>query len=211
MLNLPSKKQIEKSQQETLWGHGNNILYNLCKNNYEHKKDDVIITKVLFIGRIYAAALERNSVNKNIDNTTFYFNTIPSTFGKSELDDRLSNLKAIGELTKDNIPSVLETHKYLMDTIKPITDLNSRSFCSKYLHFHLPNLFFIYDSIALRNMGTYISRIPNAQYKIIRDNEFDNEYAKFFCKCFVLRNEIKTQYEIELTTRQLDNLLLEAD
>ena len=35
------------------------------------------------------------------------------------------------------------------------------------------------------------------------------EYAKFYCKSFDLKRQIKTQLNIELTNRQLDNLLIE--
>ena len=42
------------------------ILYHLCKDNFQHEQEDVILTKVLFIGRIYAAAIERRKNKSNI-------------------------------------------------------------------------------------------------------------------------------------------------
>ncbi len=210
MITLLSNNLIDKSQK-SLWDHGNNFLYDLCSKNFEHTKEDVIVTKVLFIGRIYAAALERNKIKKDENNTSFYFKTVAPKFKNSEIDKRLRNLKSVDELTADNIPSVLETHNYLMETINKITGHNNRSFCSKYLHFHLPNLFFIYDSIALKNLRKYISKVPDHLNTILKCDNIDEEYAKFFCKCYDLKQKIEKDCKTKLTLRKLDNLLLEVN
>ncbi len=44
---------------------------------------------------------------------------------------------------------------------------------------------------------------------IFKSNSVDNEYAKFVCKCFVVMNNIKDKYKIDLTTRQFDNIFIE--
>ena len=140
-MGLPDKEQIKKAKQETPWDFSNKILYDLCRNNDLHNKDEIILTKVLFIGRIYAAAVERRRNKKDEINDDFYIKTIIPTFKKSELDRHLEKLKNFDKITISNIPDILEAHHYLTSILKNITKLNKRSFSSKYLHFHLPELF----------------------------------------------------------------------
>jgi hypothetical protein len=113
-------------------------------------------------------------------------------------------------LTTDNIPQILRVHNDLMTTLSKITDLDKRSFCSKYLHFHLPDLFFIYDSRALTALRDFTSRVPKELRHIPQLTFVDKEYATFFCKCFDLKNKIEVEHKTKLTTRQLDNLLIET-
>ena len=209
MTTLPTKTELDNSIQKNVWDFGNKILYDLCCDNFKHDKDEQILTKVLFIGRIYAAAVERRK-NKNYDiNDDFYIDTIAPTFRQSTLDNHLENLKLCENLTTDNIQQILETHSYLTTELKKITDLEKRSFSSKYLHFHLPNLFFIYDSRAVNALRTFKVKISNELRIISKLGTVDNEYANFFCKCFTLRHEIQNKYNLTLTNRQLDNLLID--
>lgn len=211
MLTLPSKEQIKMSQEKTLWDHGNKILYDLCKKNFKHKRDDVIITKVLFVGRIYAAALERRKINKNEDASTFYIKRVVPVFKKPEFDVRFAELRKIKMLSIENIPIVLETHNYLMKILSKITGHNNRSFCSKYLHFHFPGLFFLYDSIASCNLKDFKSKVSIDLMDILKRKDIDIEYSKYFCRCFDFRNDINRMYNTKLTTRQIDNLLLKVN
>jgi hypothetical protein len=206
---LPSKKQIEKAQQKNVWDFGNAILYKLCKENFNHNIDDHILTKVLFIGRIYAAAVERRK-NKSTDiNDNFYIDTVAPAFRKSKIDEKLSKLKIAKTENSNNILAVLQTHYFLTNMLKQITALDKRSFSSKYLHFHLPDLFYIYDSRVVYALRQFTSQVPKDLKYILEVENIDNEYAKFYCKCFDLKRQIKTQLNIELTNRQLDNLLIE--
>jgi hypothetical protein len=207
---LPNKKQLDSARQNNVWDFGNAILYKLCQDNFKHDTDDRILTKVLFIGRIYAAAVERRK-NKSADiNDNFYTDTVAPTFKKSKLDDKLSDLKTLKVEKIESIQSILQTHYYLTSMLQKITALDKRSFSSKYLHFHLPNLFYIYDSRAVTALRQFTSQVPK-DLKYIRElDNIDNEYAKFYCKCFDLKRQIKTQFNIELTHRQLDNLLIEV-
>ncbi len=206
---LPTKKQIETAQQKNVWDFGNAILYKLCKDNFNHDTDDHILTKVLFIGRIYAAAVERRKNKSNDINDNFYIDTVAPAFRKSKLDEKLSVLKIGKTENINNIKSVLQTHYFLTSMLKKITALEKRSFSSKYLHFHLPDLFFIYDSRAVNALRKFTSQVSKDLKYILELENIDNEYAKFYCKCFDLKRQIKTQLNIELTNRQLDNLLIE--
>jgi len=207
---LPTKKQLDTARQKNVWDFGNAILYKLCKDNFKHDLDEHILTKVLFIGRIYAAAVERRKNKSNDINDNFYTDIVAPTFRKSKLDDKLSDLKNLKAEKVESIIPVLQTHYYLTSMLQKITALDKRSFSSKYLHFHLPNLFYIYDSRVVTALRQFTSQVPKDLKHTFDLDNIDNEYAKFYCKYFDLRRQIKTQFDIDLTHRQLDNLLIEV-
>ncbi|MHC1704980.1 MAG: hypothetical protein AB9846_13810 [Tenuifilaceae bacterium] len=207
----PTKQQLERAIQKSPWDFSNKILYELCRNNFNHKEDDVILTKVLFIGRIYAAAIERRKNKDDEDiNDNFYLKEVTNIFRKPELDERLANLSKHSEISSENIISVLNTHYYLTSEIRKITALEKRSFSSKYLHFHLPEMFYIYDSRAVTALREFISDVPDEMKEIVKLENVDKEYAKFLCKCVSLKKQIEIRYNIKIANRQFDNLLIEV-
>ena len=48
---LPTREQVEACQTDRYWDPGNEVLYKLCRENFEHKEDDKILAKVWLIGR----------------------------------------------------------------------------------------------------------------------------------------------------------------
>jgi len=206
---LPTQEQINNSKQVNVWDFGNTILYDLCRKNFYHIDDEKIVAKVLFIGRIYAAAVERRRNKKDGINDDFYIETIVPTFRESKLDDLLEELSAYKQLSVDSISPVLQVHYYLTNLLKKITNLEKRSFCSKYLHFHLPDLFFIYDSRAVIGLRQFTSRVPKDLKECLKPEDIDIEYAKFFLKSFDTKRHIEDHYHTRITNRQLDNILID--
>lgn len=207
---LPTIKLLDNARQKNVWDFGNSILYKLCKDNFKHNEDEIILTKVLFIGRIYAAAVERRKNKSSEINDNFYKDSIAKTFKESNLDEKLSELKNDTTECNEIIKPVLQTHYYLTNELKKITAQNKRSFCSKYLHFHLPELFYIYDQRSVSALRQYSSHIPKDLKYILEYDNIDIDYAKFYCKSFDLNRRIKSHLEIDLTHRQFDNLLIEV-
>jgi len=202
-----TKENIENGLFSKEWNFGNSIHYELCNENFEHKDSDKIIAKVWLIGRSYAAAIERRK-NKIDINDNFYINSVAPAFQNSKLDNSLNAIKDEKEITIENIEEILITHNYLIQVIKEITEMEKMSFCSKYLHFHLPNLFFLYDSRAVTVLRQFISRIPKELTYLSKINGIDREYANFFIKSFVLRNQIENEFDLKLTTREFDKILI---
>jgi len=208
-LNFISNDVIEKHFL-TPWDFGNEILYKLCAENPFHTDDQIIIAKTLFIGRIYAAAIERRKVQGDEINSgdRFYTNTVVDAFRNSDIDAYFNKLS---NSVNTDMYLILETHKMLVDLLVSISGLEKRSFASKYLHFHFPDMFFIYDSRALSAMKKYISKVPKQYAEFINNNHFDIEYAKFYCKCHYLQDIIRKKYQKapeKISTRVIDNMLL---
>ena len=63
-------------------------------------------------------------------------------FKKPKLDKVLLDLKKLKK-AHDDKQQVLNAHFYLMNELIIINGEDKRSFSSKYLHFHLPNLFYL--------------------------------------------------------------------
>jgi hypothetical protein len=207
MIELLDKKTIASCKDRGPWTLGNEILYKMCADNFTHDSDEEIIAKVWLIGRSYAAAVERRK-NKNPDEESdnFYTKTVVDTFRTSHLDQSLTEIKTYSVFDTKTLQKTIETHHYLTNLLNKITDLNKRSFSAKYLHFHIPNFFFIYDSRAAKGINSFKIKIPRdlISYSI----KGDIVYADFVMKCFVLMEKIRDEYNIQLTPRQLDNLLL---
>lgn len=143
------------------WEYGNSVLYRMCEEEPEHKEIDVIVGKIWLIGRSYAAAIERRK-NAVVVGDDFYYDEVAPKLLEigPELDDRITKLRKSKGLILDDIKLVLSTHKFLMDIFYELTGLEKRSLASKYLHFHCPEKFFIYDSRARVGIGKLVKR-PN--------------------------------------------------
>jgi hypothetical protein len=93
-----------------------------------------------------------------------------------------------------------------MDVFSTLTDMNKRALASKYLHFHKPNLFYIYDSRAKEAISKITPR-PN-YIKEITAEEADSEYRIFCRRCQYLCDSISEHFHKTLTPRQIDKILL---
>ena len=191
------------------WDLGNEVLYRLCKEHPHHKIDQEIIAKIWLIGRSYAAAIERRKTKKKGESSDgFYEQHVVRAIRSSGIDGWLKTLPRPSKagLTDSDLFQVLKTHKQVTELFTRLTGLEKRSLASKYLHFHRPDLFFIYDSRARRGIYAVTPRrMPKIRYKA---KSVDREYHAFLIKCLWLRDEIRRRYRQLLTPRQLDKVLL---
>ncbi len=155
------------------WDFSNKILYEMCHKNFEHKRIDIVIGKVLMIGRIYSAAIERRKNKGSEKNDQFYVNMVGPKFKNSKIDFYLNNLKKINKLSENTILEILETHLYLTNLINDLTEQNKRSFASKYLHFHLPELYFIYDTRAVKALRLLDIRLSKQERTRLDSGKID--------------------------------------
>lgn len=173
-----SKKLLDSATRQSEWDVGNKVLYDLCEQYPNHKINSEIIAKVWLIGRAYAAAIERRRQNSNdaFEGDDFYTEKVAPEIRKSKIDEWFSLLHGIDHVNENNINQVLLVHLRITELFRKISGLEKRSLASKYLHFHFPNLFFIYDSRAV----TAVSHLSAITGRVGRsDFEADNEYRKF--------------------------------
>lgn len=195
------------------WQFGNKVLYDMCENNPKHNNEDIIVGKLWIIGRTYAAAIERRKNTKEVDSgDDFYFNVVaPSMMEIGDtLDAMISSLSVYDCIDENNIGQIISVHNLLTVIFNEISGLDKRSLASKYLHFHLPNLFYIYDSRAdnaIRKMVKNDQAISQFRQRYL-SYEHDKTYFDFFFKAYFLDKHIESKIGYRLTPREIDSLLL---
>ncbi len=190
------------------WRVSNACLYRLCAEHPTHEDDAATAAKLLVIGRVYAATLERgrgSATSANSDSDAFYLDHAAPTLRKSRLDYRLKRLSAITEIFPAAIPEILRTHGYLMSLFRKLTGRNKRSLASKYLHFHLPQHFFILDSRAIAELRKHPAGETTARIK-----GSDPVYSSFVGRASTLREQVAMAHGVLLSPRELDRLLLHS-
>ena len=196
--------------KKTVYDLGNGVLYQMCADNFKHDTVDKILAKTVIIGRTYAASLDRgrdknkSEQSRKAINDDFYQKQIVPIFLNSELDAILKSLLKY-KSAKAGMQQALEAHGYLTKKLHKINKQNKRSFSSKYLHFHLPNLFFLYDTRAKAALSKLVKlRFVHSSI----NKKIDSEYFSFYQKSLYLQEQILKKTGTLLTPRQLDNYLL---
>ncbi len=164
-------------------------------------RDETIIAKVWLIGRSYAAAIERRKkVGATPAGDRFYENTVVRAIKASPIDDwfeKLSNDRA------GDIALSLKIHGKVTKLFSDISKMQKRSLASKYLHFHFPERFYIFDS---RACGALANLVRPARKPRLAGS--DSQYAAFFHRCELLNNDLQMLYGRRLNARELDKVLL---
>lgn len=192
-----TREFVEKALDvQSVWDLGNNVLYELCAKHPGHADADVIIAKTWLIGRAYAAALERRR-NADVLGDAFYMK-VAREFRDARLDEWFHE-------PGGNEQEAIETHKRLTNLLQKITGFEKRSFASKYLHFHFPSWFYIYDSRADKSARELI-QLDRGRSK---SGEVDANYADFFCRCELLSKSIGDLVERPtISPREVDKVSL---
>jgi len=201
-----TKPNIKKAIGNRPWDLANKTLYHLCHKHPKHKNDEEIIAKVWTIGRTYSAAIERRKAHLEIQGYDFYPKCVAPCIRKSDIDKWFSSLKGIRSVDHNNLKHILEVHYNVINLFEKISGLKKRSLASKYLHFHFPDLFFLFDARAKKAIQMF-SNIISRSGRF--DGKCDKDYRKFCENCLQVRDHIKEQCGMTLTPRQLDNLLLD--
>lgn len=196
LLDMYSKKE------NNLWTFGNNMLYNMCAQNPLHEDECIVAGKVWLIGRSYAAALER--VKENIGSEKVYKGFLSEVEKRAfEIDKNIQRINIIPKAEiSNNLDLIFNTHRVFTEIFKNSTKLHKRSLASKYLHFHCPNAFFIYDSRARSAIYSLVSKVDVGEYK------GDNEYIEFYLRILELQKFIEQITGNLYTPREIDDFLV---
>jgi len=175
------------------WDWANSILYNMCKDEPKHTDVNITVGKLNIIGRTYSATIERGA------GSNFKILEVAKIINNSDIDMLLERIRLVNIPNRENIEDILEVHKYFTDILYKATGLNKRSLASKYLHFHAPKAFFIYDSIANKKIR---EELTNKKFKV--PNKYDKEYANFVYRCLYFRDN----FHEGKSPRDIDKVLL---
>ena len=191
------------NDQNTRWRLANEKIYQMVSEYPTHKNEDEIVFKMWIIGRTYAAAIERRP-NKAQTPGDFYYDHVAPKLSKSDIDQKINSIRQYNTITNNNLSRILSVHKYLMDLFTDLTHKEKRSLASKYLHFHLPELFFIYDSRVASVITKFAGRKPR---NLSIPKDADETYANFCYKALKIYEKLSGNYS-DPKTRVIDNILL---
>lgn len=201
-----SRERVEQAKQTNAWTLGKQVLYDLCTEYPNHQRDDAVIAKVWLIGRSHSAAIERRKNEAQVPKDRFYEDQVAPALRESELDIYLNRLRPYQQIDHQNLHDILDSHGYLTKVFYDLTQHNNRSLASKYLHFHLPKLFFIYDSWAYTALANLMPHKRVSSIGLGANQDYD--YRRFFLLALDLRQAIYQEYGVFLTPQEMDNLLL---
>ena len=202
--NGPSREECERTFGPGIWTCANEVLYRLCENYPFHVSSEEIVAKTWLIGRSYAAPVERGRTD-GANSDAFYESLVAPAFRNSDLDERLAEIPRARTFGDDSDARVvLKIHGSLAGVVYGVSGRTGRSFASKYLHFHRPLYFPIFDSRASAQVRQRVSG------RLSRDfPEGDGEYRSFLGRYLALRRWIEREHGLSLPPRQMDRLLLE--
>lgn len=198
-------EHVTKAMETTPWDLGNQVLYDVCRQNPDHTDEQAIIAKILLIGRTYAAAIERRRTKTELTGDRFYLEEVLPKVRGSGLDDWLAEARAATPSTPQGLATLVTVHCRTMNLFKEISGLEKRSLASKYLHFHVPRLFYIYDARATTALNGLRNKLPR-ETRVAESG--DREYRRFVERCEDLRSFCLARFEQGMSPRQLDNFLL---
>jgi len=220
-----NESRIKKAQNQYMWGFANQVLYDLCQRNPKHDDDSVIIAKVWLIGRAYAAAIERRKPllkeesvvsNESLQDSSedFYVKEVAPRIQcmGPNLDERIRKISSYLQITEELLPQIVDTHHFLTKVFSEISGMNKRSLASKYLHFHVPQMFYIFDSRARTGVGAATPDSKLLKRKIQRclsEKNYDDWYLDFTVKAFLLNQHIYRDHGVWLSPREIDAILLD--
>lgn len=205
LVDAITKADFEKALKAySVWDVGNEVLYKLCRDYPNHDDPAHILAKTWLIGRSYSVSLERHAGFQG-DSEMFYVEHVVPTFQNAGLDQRL---KSFTPKDKRTASSSLALHKALVEALRRLGGKARRSFSSKYLHFHCPEHFFIYDSFAAASITKLTERLDRREKRPLSGEDCDPDYAGFFYRCEHLTRCLALTIDHSPTPRELDNLLL---
>jgi hypothetical protein len=200
------REQLEQARASSLWNLTNQVLYDLCGKHPTHTDREAVLAKIQIIGRVYAASIERRKNKKGDESTdSFYFSRVVPLIQQSKLDEWIDEAKSTNPDSGEALVVMVRVHNSTTDLFSKISGLNKRSLASKYLHFHVPDLFYIFDSRAERAMRQFRGVIGKPFTPGVPG---DRAYSSFAAKCALVKSLCNDDFGVRLTARELDNLLL---
>ena len=190
------------------WRATDETLYDLCRRHPGHSAIAGVNAKLWIIGRTYATGIERKIRSKRTQGSSM------SQLGQymlartAELDAIFGPLTDIAEpITPDKLRTIIGLHGRFVRLLQPLTRnaQSTRSFCSKYMHFHCP---------AVPIIDTYAERALRKAVRWQRSFRLfdlpagaDEQYARYVLRFWQLYQQALAA-GLQPTVKHLDYYLL---
>lgn len=186
------------------WDLGNDILYALCRDYPEHRDPEVVLAKLWLIGRSGGGPLEqgRKMSGKSKPEDFYTGRAVPMVLSEP-VDAWLAELEGVA-LGWPDLPLILHVHGRLTGLLREISGRAQRSLAARYLHFHRPDLFYLYDPRAAAAARSEVARPPTIEM----EDGMDREYTLFARRCLAFVDRHGGDAPAGLTPRNVDRVLL---
>lgn len=187
------------------WKTLDQVLYRLCRDHPLHCDLPSVTAKVVIIGRSYATGIERKVSTEGTQGSSICQVARLLFTHSEEMDRWLARLRKISTpLDTWNIPEILTIHGLILKLLAELTIGNQavRTFVSKYLHFHNPDVP-MYDSIA----SGFLPKLVPLGIQIPAVKQADQDYADYVCR-FAKLYQYATVRGVPVTVRLLDSYLI---
>lgn len=162
------------------WGRIDDWLYALCAASGHTDWTDVH-AKVAIVGRTYSAGLERYMVLQDGQDDRLAVAADHLTAHGAKIDEWLDRLAPVtGELTPARLADVVQVHGWFTSLVAQLCRTSPRSFASKYLHFHCPDVP-VYDSYAYAALSADFPLSPGVR-PFAKPDGADDEYYLYCCR-----------------------------
>lgn len=198
-----SKADIRRACVRRSTDFGNDRLCELCTTYPDHNESSHSIAKIWLIGRAYSAAIERGGAPEGADRL---WDVVAGAMRKSRLDRLLRELPDGRSPWPQRLASAVQVHAYLMKIWAHKGATGRRSLASKYLHFHRPDIFPMFDTFAAAGIKEVTP--DNRHVDRLSVDRGDATY-KAFCERYAwLLQHLDETLDKHLTLRNVDRLLL---
>lgn len=167
-------------------------LYELCFLHRHHIRSEIVADKLRMILRLCADhGLKVADLSPEF---TAY------RLGQSGVDRWFAGLTTAEQIDPD---LVFEMHKRVMDLFDELPSRQACSLASKYLHFHFPELFYLYDS----RVEAAATALGQEECGYLAGGDHDPDYVRFFACCRKLAESFAPLAGRRPNPRELDRLL----
>jgi hypothetical protein len=193
MKSILSREFITDALSQSILDPRSRALYELCFLHRHHLHDEIIADKLRLIARLYAEYGAGPGFSPELG---------AHRLSKSPVDRWFSSLGTAEEL---DAWLLLELHKRVMDVFVgiPGAEAEARSLASKYLHFHFPELFCIYDS----QVEKAARELSEGECGFLAMSDYDPVYGRFHACCRKLAERLAPELGRRLSPREMDRVL----
>lgn len=187
-----SRAFITEALAESILDPRLRALYELCGMHRHHSRDELIADKLRMLVRLCA--------ERGIAIQDFSPEYVAHRLGRAQVDRWFGGLATAEKL---EIALLLEVHKRMMRLFDDLGDAEARSLASKYLHFHFPELFFVYDS----RVEAAAMVLGDGDCGFLALAEHDPVYGRFYACARKLTDKMTPLVGRRLSPRELDRVL----
>lgn len=191
-MNLLTREFITDVLAQSILDPRTRALYELCFLHRHHFQDEIVTDKLRMIIRLCA--------EHGLNVPDFSPEFAAHRLGRSGVDRWFAGLT-----TAEHLDSTLvfELHKRVMEVFSDLPETQARSLASKYLHYHFPELFFLFDS----RVEAAARALTDGDCGYFARAEHDPAYGRYFACCRKLTDRIAPMVGRHLSPRELDRVL----